>query len=284
MVLANSEEVETKETLIMANNLVVIQNGVIVNNPFSQRLEMSHATQWLVENQVQVKKKIGYWFREMYVYAYGGNVEDCFGLAIDYFTESKRRAFRKGYFGKESTYSVKNYCLSQLKYVVQNYVKSLRAVEVSSIVTSGEMEGSRNGVIDETISDKEQLSVDELAIARDIELWDEQFQWLMDYEDYFLDKNYKPFDLEGYLMYMYLNVQSEDIETHAEYVAKKIGESVELVRLVTADFRRDVMKRDTIAMELLSDIGNMVEAVKCGWKPKRIREEEKRKNQELERL
>lgn len=269
--VAMVESKGTKEKLVMVNNQVMIQNGVVVNNPFSHRLEMSHAAQWLIENQTQVKKKLGYWFRELYVYAYGGNVEDCFGYALDYFTESKRRAFRKGYFGKDSTYSVKNYCLSQLYYVVQNYRKRLREIEVYSIVTSGEMESSRNGIIDETLSDRQELTVDDKAISRDIALWDEKFEWLMDYESYFLEKNYKDFDIEGYLIYMYLHVHSEVFSEQVEYVAKKIGESVELVCLVTDDFRIDVHNRNEDAMNLLVDIQEMIEAVKNGWSPIRLR-------------
>lgn len=265
-----------KDKFLMANNIIVIQNGSIVNNPFSHRLELSHTSQWMVANKKAVTSRIGYWFREMYVASYGGNVDDCFGYAIDYFTESKRRAFRKSYFGKESTYDVRSYCFSQLKYIVQNYLKELRGgVDIQSFVTSDEMEavGKRYGVVEETIARTLQVSVEDQAINQDYLAWDAEYDWLEDYEDYFTDKNYKKFDIVGYLTYMYLDVQEENIEDHVKYVAQKIGESVEMIALVTDDFRRDVIKKEDRAIDLLKEISGLVGAVKTGWKPKRIREE-----------
>lgn len=256
-----------KVSLLMANGCVVIQNGVITNNPFVYRLDKSQVSQWMVTNRANVMSKIRYWFREMHVNMYGGNEDDCFGYAVDYFTENKRRAFRKSYFGRESTYDVRNYCYSQLKFIVQNYIKDLNGgLKVNSIVNTDEMENTRNGVVDETIAIN-QMTVEDMVLHSDVQLWDDHYEWLSEYKEYFLDKNYKDFDIIGYLTYMYLDVQGGNFEEQLLHVAKKIGESVELVALVTDDFRQDVVNKDNDAVDVLNAIIELVEAVKHGWKP-----------------
>lgn len=260
----------------MANNNVIIRNGVIVNNPFSQRLEMSHTAQWMIQNKSLVMSKIWFWFEEFYATSYGGNAEDCFGYGIDYFTESKRRAFRKSYFGRDTTYDVSKYCLSQVRYIVLNYLKDMNnGLELQFIVNSDEKEMVRHGVVEETMNNPDEMCTEDLIESRDIAMWDERYEWLEEYILYFTNKNYKTFDVMGYLTHMYLDVNDEDIDgyidDHIINVGNKIGESVDMITLVTDDFRRDVNKRDEDALELLALITELVGAVKVGWKPKILR-------------
>lgn len=260
-----------KVRVLLANDIIVIQNGVITNNPFIFRLEKSLTSQWMIANRKKVIGRIKFLFREYYGEGYGGNIDDCFGYAVEYFMKSKRRAFRRMYFGQESTYDVQQYCFSQLKYIVRNYLKDINGkLVVQPIVNADEKESSRGGMVDETLA-IDQMCVEDKVLVRDIKMWDEQFEWLRDYESYFKDKNYKDFDIMGYLAYMYFDVQ-EDIETHANHVAKMIGESVELIALVTSDFKEDVSRQEDRAIELLTDIKELVQASKHGWKPKVLRD------------
>ena len=266
-------------TIVQANDVVVIQNGIITNNPFIFRLEKSITSQWMIENRGKVLSRISFYFREYYGVGYGGNEDDCFGYAVDYFMESKKRAFRPSYFGHATTYSVEQYCLSHLKYIVRNYLKGLNGgLNVQAIVTTGEKEICRGGLVDETL-EIDQLSVEDMVLIRDVEMWDEQFEWLMEYEDYFLDKNYKDFDIMGYMAHMFFDVIHDTIEEHATYVAEQINESVELIRLVTEDFRLDVAQKEDVAVEMLQEIKVLLEETKNVWKPKYIRDKQKRKTE-----
>lgn len=276
MMQVTQKEKQKKESgngvkIVQANDNVVIQNGTIANNPFIFRLEKSTTSQWMIANKSKVLNRIMYYFREYNGAGYGGNADDCFCYAVDYFMESKKRAFRKSYFGKETTYNVEQYCLTLLKYSVRNYLNELNGgLNIQSIVTAEERGERRGGCVDETLA-IDQLSVEEQVMERDIDMWDEQFDWLMEYEGYFKDKNYKEFDIKGYLAYMYFDVNHIDIKDHVEHVAKSIGESVDLVKLVTQDFRIDVVNKDDVAVELLNEIKTMVKETRNGWKPKIIR-------------
>ncbi|KTF59830.1 hypothetical protein [Bacillus amyloliquefaciens] len=260
--------------LIVANGTVVVANGIIRNNPFSSKIVMSEATQWMIRNEDVVKKSIWYWFRHCKVS--GGNVDDCFEYGLNYFIEKKKRAFRKFYFGKESSYGIENYVLSSIRNVVQEYRSRMNdGHKVVPFVTSEETDqfGAAVGKVEETVGSDTIVETGEMVVESDEKYWDERFEWLaVSFQQFVEDRQYKVFSVEDYLYYMFLRVDTADIEKHRDTVAKKCGESKDLIKMVTRDFQMEVRDGKEYAADMLVLIKELLDGVQAGWKPLHIRE------------
>lgn len=274
--------------MLMVNDCVFIQNGKIAGNPFYFRLDNSEAVHWILSNEDVVRKKIKFWFSELGLLNNGGNVDDCLSFAVKDFIENRSKVFKKNFFGKDSTYSVENYCLTLIKYCVQNYAKDLKdkLANQISLGTTNEAESSKSVVVEETLANYNQTAVDEYIVNTDFTEYDEKFSWLYDYQKYFLDKKYKKFNIMNYLVYMYFDINKVEDDTvnfidgQIKYVAKKLGEPESLIKLVTNDFRKDVENGNVMALDVYEIIGELVDATKFGWKPKLLLDLEEEEYQE----
>lgn len=282
----------TSKTLV-ANDCVFIQNGLIAGNPFVHRLDSSKTAQWMITHKKEVMKLIKYWIREFGLSNAGLNAEDCFAYSLTYFIENKSKEFRKSYFGKGTNYTIRNYLHVNLRFCIHNYIKQYiknpdKNIIVSNNSSDFEKNNTRFKVIEDNLTKKEDV-YENLFQDNYVEL-DKKFDELIEFEDYFTEKGYKNFDLLGYIAFMYFNVDNYNAENNSdlinsqiEYVAEKIGESKQLIQLITHDFKKDYYNKNPKAIRLLRKISSLVDSMKTGWKPDIIRENvEKEANKKRE--
>lgn len=105
----------------VVDNLVVLKDGKIDDNPFSKSISTSLASTWILENEPLVKQKLAVTMLGQSLGVH--EVDECFDYAVFYFLEKKKREFNPGYWGDEtsSTYTLEIYCLSQLPQIVYYY-------------------------------------------------------------------------------------------------------------------------------------------------------------------
>lgn len=259
--------------VVAINHNVLILGGRIINNPFAKKMNHTEAVHWVINNENMVKNRIRGLFREYNVTSQGGNVGDCFGKAIDYFSKPEN-AFKKDYFGKNTSYTVKDYCLKNIQYIVKGYLKTLIEKNPVSLLTTDEFEGKGygRGVLESTLADKKNsgLSIEEnLDILNDEEhmIHDAVFFDLYKHGVYFISQGYKPFDIYKYVEHMYLNIEDhvyKDIDKHIKIVASRTGEPEDFIRLLMDDLKEN--KDDELAKDFLNDIYMLVRAkAEFGW-------------------
>lgn len=105
----------------VVDNLVVLKDGKIDDNPFSKSISSSLASTWILENESLVKQKLAVALLGQSLGVH--EVDECFDFAVFYFLEKKKREFDPGYWGDEasSTYTLDIYCLTQLPQIVFYY-------------------------------------------------------------------------------------------------------------------------------------------------------------------
>lgn len=286
-----------KKTLII-NDCVIIQDGYIVDNPFIYSLESSKTIRWILKNKPYVTNLIMYWFREYGLNNVGLNVEDCFSYVINFFISDGKKEFI--YFESDNGFksSIKKYVSLQIKYCVHNYIKEFfKEPQATSNATDSE---NQSTATDTEIKNTKQYynanSTDyysELYSSKEkfAEL-DEKFNNLANYKRYFELKGFIDFDFLSYIGFMYFYV--ENIENPKENkskflfkqyqnVANILEVDVELVKLVTEEFKSDVYNRNRIAKRLFQEIAYLVDHIKLGWKPKCVTKlEEAKDNKKIE--
>lgn len=103
----------------LINNVIVMRDGVILDNPFYKRKLNSRVITWLIKYQSEVKKYISRFFNNQR----GVNLDDAFSFVLDYFLTSKNRDFKVNYFEDEN-YSIESYIYYLLSnHILKSYAK-----------------------------------------------------------------------------------------------------------------------------------------------------------------
>lgn len=285
----NREKVDlsgSRETSLVANDKVIVNEGKILHNLFSYRLDNSEASQWMIANEKEVKGVIRKRFRDYGVH--GGDVDDCYDKIIHEFNSRPDLEFNKNHFGEGTDYKIREYILNRVKYSVQQYRNKLNdGHKVVPFITNDESD-YYFGKVDETMEDTNEITVSDKVVESDTEYWDTLFMDLMDIFDSFIEKRlYREFDKELYMIYMYLEVDEfdnekeinkTDLDSHIMRVAKRCRESDDLVRTVNEDVSDAVRNEDIDGIDMLGIIQELLEGKNYGWKPKRIRESTTERN------
>lgn len=259
---------------LMVNDVVIINEGKILHNIFSVRLDNSEAAQWVISNESEIKAGINRRFREFGVW--GGNVDDCYDMIIHEFNSRPDLQFNKNHFGKNSNYQIREYILNRIKFMVQHYRNNLNdRHSVVPFVNNAEA-NYYMGTVEETMSNTTIMETSETVVETDTVYWDDQMDnLLLSFKEFVNDRSYRKFSHEDFLVNMYLNVEKfnhrQDLETHYQRVADVCNESIELVRLVVKDLADAVKSQDEDGMYILGTIQELLEGKKYGWIPKNIR-------------
>src|SRR5699024_1492269 len=236
---------EDTDDNIIVNDTVFVTGGEIMNNPFSIRLENSEAAQWVIQNEKIVKNSIKSRFRTKGIA--WGNVDDCYDLLLNEFNTKTKLQFNKNYFGEDTGYGIAEFVLNRIKYIVLRYRKEIEETKTTPLLTQAESD-YYYGEIEENFAREETSEID-VYVESDFGYWDELYDGLLVmFDGFLLDRSYKEFDYEKLVYYMYLDVgdvgKKVNVENQYKRVAKKIGESVELVETVVEDMIVAVKEND----------------------------------------
>lgn len=115
----------------LVNNVLVVRDGYILDNPFYKPKFKSRVVSWLVVNQTEVKRYIYSYFNRNDI-----SIEDVFAYVLDYFLV-ENRDFNSS-FGKTNDYSIEAYVYYLLKHnILKAYMKEkVSKKEVSLLVES----------------------------------------------------------------------------------------------------------------------------------------------------
>lgn len=273
-VVNQNKQLDKYKGYLKVNDEVVMHNGRILHNEFSVRIENSEASQWVIMNESEVKSVIVKRFREFGVL--GGNVEDCFDMIIYEFNTRPELQFNKNYFGKDSSYHIREYILNRIKYMVQHYRNNLNDKHDVVPFINNEETKYHVGKMEETMSSNTYMETSEAVIETDNTYWDSIYDSLIEtFKDFVGERSYREFDHKGYINYMYLLTgdfkRKNDLEEHYHYVAEYCGESIELIRLVSKDIVDSVKMQDADGLYMLEAIQELVKGKSYGWMPKSLR-------------
>lgn len=288
------EQMFLNNDLILVNDTVIIQNGLILGNPFFLKLNSNSTLEWVVKHKNTVYNLIGFWLKQFNFSNSGIDIDDCFDSIVQFFMENPEKEFKENFFGENSTYTIKEYVKYCVKLCVMNYIKnylSERKNIVSKATSSETLAYLEDNIYFAGYDSNEMenisynLEPSEKDTHEKFLEFDVLFDSLSNYNKYFSEKGYKEFDVLGYFTYMYFDVEkdkekqkensnSELISNQVLYTASKINESKELVSMVTADLKSDYLKRNREAKKILNTIRTLVSALsETGWKPEILRNE-----------
>lgn len=253
------------------NDVVTINNGKILQNPFVKRLDSSESAQWVLANENEVRYSIQRRFRDLKIR--GGDVDDCLDMVINEFNSRPELQFNKNYFGDSSNYRIREYILNRIKYIVLRYKTDLNdKKEVVPLLNSVESE-NYNGAVEEITVDNAILETSETVVGSDNVHWDDLFDSLVDSFQYFAEiRSYKKFDYRNFLIHFYFNVENytskKDLLKHYKKVAESCGESVQLVKYIVADLQEAIKTNKEDGLMVMNTVRELLEGKKHGWMPK----------------
>lgn len=163
----------------LVNEVLIIRDGYIIDNPFYKPKFKSRVVSWLVANQTEVKR---------YIYGYFNQndltVDDVFAYVIDYFLVESRD-FNKS-FGTTDNYSIESYVYYLLKNnILKAYMKEKVGKKEVSLLDETEKTGYK-GVNIESLSLPSYSSYDLYSLGDKTENDYEKFITLtFMFDDYF---------------------------------------------------------------------------------------------------
>lgn len=264
---------------VIINNGLLVADGVIPNNPFKSILTHTSAVKWIIENRDLVIGNIRTLHKSLHELPYTEmDVLETYGSALDYFSDPVRE-FRSDYFeGKgesRGAYNIAQYCMTHLKYVVLNYKKQtlMARMEIGevSLLNTSEYESYGGGVVESTVSSSSsgiptvEESLDHLLNDEDYQRYDKIYYDLSRHRAYYDQFDYGEFNVADYIREMYLDVHYDDIKEQQEHVSNTLGMSLDLVRYLFNDFRRECLAGEFLALDLYEDIAELIQGKKEGW-------------------
>lgn len=257
----------------VANGEVVIANGRIQGNPFARQMHSSMAVQWMLQNQERVTARIGAVLHAHGVQ--GGDCQDCFDFALEYFTDRDSRVFRKNFHGKGTGYSVGAYVMGNLNYIVETYRNKVVPKDVTVMPMIREDEAERNfaGKLGDAITKSTDKTPEAMLALRDVEYWDNYFEGVMDwFMEHVEAYSYTEFPYEKFVYSMFLHARSVDKREQLRSTAEICGMGKALSEYVLKNIDNDKNKNKPWVVPFVEGILELLEARKLGWKPKSIRE------------
>ncbi|PGT90149.1 hypothetical protein [Bacillus thuringiensis] len=258
----------------VANGEVVIVDGRIQNNPFAKQMRSSMAVQWMLQNQGRVNARLGKLIHDYGIQ--GGDYQDCFDFAIEYFTDRDSRVFRKNFHGKGTSYNVGAYVVSNLDNVVKSYQSKLmpKDVKVVPMLNADESERNFSGQLGESITKDTDITPEVTLTLCDVEYWDNYFLGIMDwFMEHVEEYSYTPFAYEEFVYYMFMQNRHNDLQEQLLSSAMYCGMGKALAEYVLKNITLDRERKKKWVTPFVRGIVELLDAVKLGWKPKSMREE-----------
>lgn len=263
------QQQDNHETWFILNECVLMHEGEFLSNPFVLHYDIPPATIWVIENKDRVMRIIRAVLKSSQYRYLPVNEEDCYERILHFFIfENAKQNFIPFVAGE---IDLDAYCTMHLKNLIRNYIRDLKPKQSEASVVSflqGDEVAQGYGVNIETVTAKPLHSTSIFDTAfKDL---DRLFRHLCeDYRDYFFAmRGYRQFDVQAYFTYMYFEVNQLDILKHMQQVSIKTNIPIELLTLVSAGLREDLVQQVDEVESIFDILKELIlENKERGWKP-----------------